>query len=49
MEVQGYWQTCNAYDEEKRSFFHGGIVKEKKYNEQCWLIQFDNGDKDALM
>ena len=48
MKVQGYHWNWNAINEQKREFY-GGIIKKCDNEQRRYLIQFDNGDDDALI
>ena len=48
MKVKGYRWNWNAINEQKREFY-GGIIKTCDNEQRRYLIQFDNGDDDALI
>ena len=49
MKVKGYRWNWNAINEQKREFYGGIIIKTCDNEQRRYLIQFDNGDDDALI
>ena len=48
-KVQGYWWTGVLWMKRREYFIYCVIVKKMNHDKRRWLIQFDNGDDDALM